>query len=138
MLLNGKMRVIIQETVDIDTTGTTPGPVTLQSSGTASQVGSIQLTIGDCTGHITIDAQPTISYGLYESTTYGDSSSSANSININGWDNDGTKNILFSSTGPLGGGNVILSTTGDILVSNAKFDISSSSYDGGSFNDGLL
>ncbi len=136
VLLSGTTRVILQETVDIDATGATPGTVTLQSSGTASQVGNIQLTIGDCTGHITIDAQPIVAYGLYESTTYGDSSSPENSININGWDNDGTKSVLFSSTGPLGGGNIILSTTGDIIVRNASFDISSSSYDGGSLTMG--
>ncbi|MBI5819561.1 MAG: FecR domain-containing protein [Verrucomicrobia bacterium] len=136
VLLNGKMLVLVEETVDIDATGATPGTVRLQSSGTASQVGSIQLMIGDPTGHITIDAQPAGEYALYAGTLYGDGGSSANFININGWDNDGTKNILFNSTGPLGGGNIILSTTGDISVNNAVFDISSTSYDGGSLTMG--
>ena len=136
VLLSGTTRVLIQETVDIDATGYTPGTVTLQSSGTASQVGSIQLMIGDPTGHITVDARPGGYYAVYGDISYGDGGSSANYININGWDNDVTKNILFNSTGPLGGGNVILSTTGDISVNNAAFDISSTSYDGGSLTMG--
>ena len=123
VLINGLLQVNMFDTVDINVSGSTPGRVTIQSSGNNVLPGFISLNVGNSTGHI----------GIGDTSSYSENSGY---IFINGWDNSGSKSILFSATGPSGGGKVQLSAPSDIVVNNAKFDISGSSLDAGTLTMG--
>ena len=104
--LNGKMQVLIEDTVDINATGSTPGTVTIQSGGNDVLSGLITLKVPNSTGHIRLDAQTTTS-------SFGDGT-----INLNGIYQGGTYNINLLASGPLGGGTIALTAFGNYYSVN--------------------
>ncbi|MFA6563561.1 MAG: hypothetical protein WCV00_16770 [Verrucomicrobiia bacterium] len=92
--LSGKMQVLIEDTVDIDATGTIPGTVTIQSAGVDTMSGLITLKVPNSTGHIRMEAQTTFA------------AINGGEINLNGFYDGSGYSINLMASGPAGGGRI--------------------------------
>ncbi|MCX6900674.1 MAG: FecR family protein [Verrucomicrobia bacterium] len=104
--LSGKMQVLIEDTVDIDATGTIPGTVTIQSAGINTMAGLITLSVPNSTGHIRMEAQTTFA------------AINGGEINLNGF-YDGGYSINLMASGPAGGGRINVTAFGGYYAPNS-------------------
>lgn len=107
VLLDGKMQVLVEDSVCINANGTTPGSVTIQSSGNDVLPGLLTFKVPNSTGNINIEAQTT------------DFGPNAGDINFFGVNSSGSYSINLAASGPLGGGTITATTFGDYYASSS-------------------
>jgi hypothetical protein len=100
VLLDGRMQVLIEDSVDIEAFGATPGSVTIRSTGNETLAGLITLKVPNSTGHINLQAENSAN-GF-----------NGGEINLFGYNNAGNYSINLEARGDCGGGTIRASAAG--------------------------